>query len=72
MCHYFSTDIQNLETLLKDAIRNGHPITKKSWDKIFIVTEGIFSMEGSIVKLPEIIKMKKKYKVIMYIFKFLL
>jgi serine palmitoyltransferase len=28
-----------------------------------IVVEGVYSMEGSIVNLPEIIALKKKYKV---------
>jgi len=35
--------------------------------KIFIVVEGIYSMEGEILRLPEIIALKKKYKAYLYI-----
>lgn len=35
----------------------------QSWSKIVIVVEGIYSMEGTIVHLPELIAIKKKYKV---------
>lgn len=31
------------------------------------MVEGIYSMEGSIVKLPEIIALKKKYKAYIYL-----
>lgn len=55
--------MDDLETLLQDAIRNGHPFTAKPWNKIFIVTEGVFSMEGSVVKLPKLIELKNRYKV---------
>jgi len=48
---------------LKKAIVHGQPKTGKPWRKIVIVVEGIYSMEGSIVHLPEIIELKKKYKV---------
>lgn len=56
-------DVLNLEELIRQNIVSGHPKTKKPWEKIFIITEGIFSMEGSIVNLPGIIAIKKKYKV---------
>lgn len=59
----YVTDMEDLETLLQDAIRNGHPSTTKPWNKIFIVTEGVFSMEGSVVKLPKLIELKNRYKV---------
>lgn len=31
------------------------------------MVEGVFSMEGSIVKLPEVIALKKKYKAYIYL-----
>lgn len=52
-----------MEKLIKQNIVSGNPRTKKPWEKIFIITEGIFSMEGSIVNLPDIIAIKNKYKV---------
>uniref|UniRef100_A0A336KS50 serine C-palmitoyltransferase n=1 Tax=Culicoides sonorensis TaxID=179676 RepID=A0A336KS50_CULSO len=60
-------DMRSLEKVLKDGICNGQPNGDGSWNKIFIVTEGIFSMEGTIVNLPEIISLKKKYKAYLYI-----
>jgi len=56
-----------LEKLIQQNIVAGNPKTKKPWEKIFIITEGIFSMEGSIVNLPDIIAIKNKYKVLIYI-----
>lgn len=58
--------MNSLECILKNGIKNGQPGTEEPWEKIFIVTEGIFSMEGSIVKLPEILSLKEKYKVIFH------
>lgn len=60
-------DMKDLERVLKTAIVNGQPKTKEPWKKILIVVEGIFSMEGTIVKLPEVIALKKKYKAYMYL-----
>lgn len=54
----------HLEEIIRKNIISGNPKTKKPWDKIFIVTEGIFSMEGSILNLPDIIALKKKYQVL--------
>lgn len=52
-----------LEKTLRDAVIYGQPRTRRPWKKILIVVEGVYSMEGSIVHLPEIIQLKKKYKV---------
>lgn len=60
-------DMESLEAQLIDGIINGQPGSGAPWKKIFIVTEGIFSMEGSIVNLPEIIALKRKYKAYLYI-----
>ena len=60
-------DPVDLEAKLKKAIIEGHPITRRPWKKILIVVEGVYSMEGSIVRLPEIIAIKKKYKAYLYL-----
>lgn len=59
--------MKSLESVLKNAIVNGQPKTGAPWKKILIVVEGVFSMEGSIVKLPEVIALKKKYKAYIYL-----
>lgn len=60
-------DMHDLERVLKNAIVNGQPKSGLPWKKILIVVEGVFSMEGSIVKLPEVIALKKKYKAYIYL-----
>ena len=55
--------MEHLEKVLRNAVVQGKPRTHRSWKRIIIVVEGIYSMEGSLVKLPEIIELKKKYKV---------
>lgn len=57
----------DLERVLKNAIVQGQPKTGEPWRKILIVVEGVFSMEGSVVKLPEVIALKKKYKAYIYL-----
>uniref|UniRef100_A0A4W4H6L9 serine C-palmitoyltransferase n=1 Tax=Electrophorus electricus TaxID=8005 RepID=A0A4W4H6L9_ELEEL len=60
-------NMQSLEKLLRDAIVHGQPRTHRPWKKILILVEGIYSMEGSIVRLPEILALKKKYKAYLYL-----
>ncbi|XP_043912170.1 serine palmitoyltransferase 3 [Protopterus annectens] len=60
-------NMKSLEKLLRDAIVHGQPRTRKPWKKILIIVEGIYSMEGSVVRLPEIVALKKKYKAYLYL-----
>jgi serine palmitoyltransferase len=60
-------DIVKLEKILRESIAKGQPRTRRPWKKIIILVEGIYSMEGGICTLPEIIKLKKKYKCYLYI-----
>ncbi|XP_029655680.2 serine palmitoyltransferase 2 [Octopus sinensis] len=57
----------SLEKILKQAVVEGQPRTHQPWKKILIVCEGIYSMEGSICRLPEIVHLKKKYKAYLYL-----
>ncbi|NWJ02676.1 SPTC3 palmitoyltransferase, partial [Crypturellus undulatus] len=60
-------NMQSLESLLRDAIIYGQPRSRRAWRKIIILVEGIYSMEGSIVRLPEIVALKRKYKAYLYL-----
>ncbi|XP_036006772.1 serine palmitoyltransferase 2 isoform X2 [Fundulus heteroclitus] len=60
-------NMQNLERLLREAIVGGQPRTHRPWKKILIVVEGIYSMEGSIVRLPEVMALKKRYRAYLYL-----
>lgn len=55
--------MEDLERIIRESIVEGQPRTHRPWKKIMILVEGIYSMEGEICKLPEIVKLKKKYKV---------
>lgn len=57
----------DLEKKLKTAVVEGQPRRNRPWRKILIVIEGVYSMEGSIVRLPEVIQLKKKYKAYLYL-----
>ncbi|MEQ2166328.1 hypothetical protein GOODEAATRI_026811 [Goodea atripinnis] len=64
---FFLIDMQSLEKLLREAIVHGQPRTHRPWKKILIMVEGIYSMEGSIVRLPEVITLKKRYRAYLYL-----
>lgn len=64
---YKHNDMQSLENFLETAIIEGQPLTQRPWRKIFVLLEGVFSMDGSIAKLPEVIELKKKYKFYIYL-----
>ncbi|CAF1040730.1 unnamed protein product [Adineta steineri] len=59
-------DMNDLEKKLRAAIVHGHSRTNRPWKKIIIVVEGVYSMEGSICRLPQLIELKKKYKAYLY------
>ena len=52
----------DLEAKIRAAI-----VQNPKWRRIWILVEGIYSMEGSMVKLPEVIALKKKYKCYLYL-----
>ena len=62
---FVHNDVQHLERLLRDSIAYGQPKTRRPWKKILIIVEGIYSMEGEMCRLPEIVELKKHYKVVL-------
>ena len=63
---YKHNNVKCLDKVIEKALVNGQP-NGEPWKKILIILEGVFSMEGSIVKLPEIIEIKKKYGAYIYL-----
>jgi len=59
-------DMSDLESKLKLYITQGMPETHRPWRKIFVVVEGIYSMEGTIVKLKKLVELKKVYRFYIY------
>ncbi|CAG5127258.1 unnamed protein product [Candidula unifasciata] len=64
---YKHNDMADLEKKLREAVCFGQPRTHRPWKKILIVVEGVYSMEGSIVRLPDVLRLKKKYKAYVYL-----
>jgi serine palmitoyltransferase len=60
-------DPQELEALLRASIAEGQPRTGRPWKKIIIIVEGIYSMEGEMCRLKEIVEVKKKYRAYLYL-----
>lgn len=56
-------NMDDLRELLREVISQGQPRTHRPWKKILIIVEGLYSMEGTIVNLPELIELKKEFKV---------
>jgi len=59
-------DMADLEAELKRAVEEGQP-SGKPWRKVFVVVEGIYSMEGDFCRLREIVTLKNRYKAYLYL-----
>nr|GAT61078.1 serine palmitoyltransferase 2 [Mycena chlorophos] len=55
-------NMRSLEKLLREVISQGQPKTHRPWKKILVIVEGLFSMEGTLVDLPRLVQLKKRYK----------
>jgi serine palmitoyltransferase len=62
-----NNDIAHLEEVLREAIVNGQPKHHRPWRQIWVMVEGIYSMEGVICKLADIVQVCKKYKTYLYV-----
>lgn len=56
---YKHSDMDSLEAVLKDA--------RDKYKNILIITDGVFSMDGDIAKLPEIVSLAEKYEALTYV-----
>lgn len=56
-------NVRHLEQVIREAIAEGQPRTRRPWKKILVVVEGLYSMEGTACQLPELVKLRNKYKV---------
>ncbi|KAK3302326.1 pyridoxal phosphate-dependent transferase [Chaetomium strumarium] len=60
-------NMEDLEKKLREAISQGQPRTHRPWKKILVAVEGLYSMEGTMVDLPGVLSLKKKYKFYLYV-----
>lgn len=56
---YKHSDMDSLESVLKDA--------RDKYRNILLITDGVFSMDGDIAKLPEIVQLAEKYEAMTYV-----
>jgi len=56
---YKHSDMEDLERVLKE---NRH-----KYRNVLIITDGVFSMDGDIAKLPEIVELAEKYEAMTYV-----
>jgi serine palmitoyltransferase len=60
-------DMKDLESVLRESIAQGQPRTHRPWKKILVIVEGLYSMEGTTVRLDGLVELKKKYKFYIYL-----
>ncbi|WWC88084.1 uncharacterized protein L201_002988 [Kwoniella dendrophila CBS 6074] len=60
-------DMDDLERILRDVISQGQPRTHRPWKKILLIVEGLYSMEGSLLNLPHVLELKRRYKFYIYL-----
>ncbi|WP_152656947.1 glycine C-acetyltransferase [Oceanobacillus sp. CFH 90083] len=55
------SDMDDLRAKAKEAAESGE------YNKIMVITDGVFSMDGDIAKLPEIVKVAEEFDLITYV-----
>lgn len=58
---YNHSDIEDLKRKAYDAVTSG------KYNKIMVITDGVFSMDGDIAKLPQIVEVAKEFNLITYV-----
>lgn len=58
---YNHSDMEDLRAKAKEAKESG------LYNKIMVITDGVFSMDGDIAKLPEIVEIAKEFDLITYV-----
>lgn len=58
---YNHSDMEDLREKAKEAKESG------LYNKIMVITDGVFSMDGDIAKLPEIVEIAKEFDLITYV-----
>lgn len=60
-------DTKHLEDILRQAIIMGRPRTRRPWNKIIVIVEGIYSMEGEYCDLSNVVRVCKKFGAYVYL-----
>ncbi|GMM37249.1 serine C-palmitoyltransferase [Saccharomycopsis crataegensis] len=54
-------NMAKLEKIIRTSISQGLPRTHKPWKKIIVCVEGLYSMEGTMCPLPQLVDLRDKY-----------
>ncbi|KAJ3413900.1 serine palmitoyltransferase component [Chytridiales sp. JEL 0842] len=60
-------NMKDLESVLRESIAQGQPRTHRPWKKILVIVEGLYSMEGTTVRLDGLVELKRKYGFYIYL-----
>lgn len=60
-------DPEHLEMVLRQSIAEGRPRTRRPWRRIMVAVEGLYSMEGEVCRLRELVTVAKRYKAYVYL-----
>ena len=60
-------DMKHLEKILRESVLLGRPRSRRPWNKILVIVEGIYSMEGEFAELKETVEICKKYGAYVYL-----
>ncbi|MBM7585168.1 glycine C-acetyltransferase [Bacillus pakistanensis] len=55
------SDMEDLRTKAKEAKESGQ------YNKLMIITDGVFSMDGDVAKLPEIVEIAEEFDIMVYV-----
>jgi glycine C-acetyltransferase len=55
------SDMDDLRAKAKEAVESGN------YNKIMVITDGVFSMDGDVAKLPEIVEIAEEFDLITYV-----
>ncbi|MFD1363479.1 glycine C-acetyltransferase [Lentibacillus salinarum] len=58
---YTHSDMDDLRAKAKEAVESGQ------YNKVMVITDGVFSMDGDIAKLPEIVAIAEEFDLITYV-----
>ncbi|SDQ11449.1 glycine C-acetyltransferase [Virgibacillus salinus] len=55
------SDMEDLRNKAKEAVESGQ------YNKVMVITDGVFSMDGDVAKLPEIVEIAEEFDLITYV-----
>lgn len=64
---FHHNNVAHLEEVLREAISQGQPRNHRPWRKILVIVEGLYSMEGDMCPLPQLVQLRQRYKFMLFV-----